>query len=221
MRIRGYVMKSATVTNPNTQSSTKNVPVLMDVLIEKRLKRQSNQLSQSAPLNSQLTNQLRELRKANAALQLKNQKTQRYAERVQADRDEFRKQVIRLLHRSKLLEQQLEEQHKPTWNDKLSLESIKSKASNAKVIKDHCLAFLQTSYTITLQITKKIAKKIKEVIDNRNARRLESQGNNSNKSTNKGLNKQQYHSKKEVERQHKTVNKHALKKVIKHEYIEI
>lgn len=208
-------MKAATATNPNKQSSTNDVPVLMDVLIEKRLKRQNNQSNQATSLNSQLTNQLRELRKANAALQLKNQKAQRYAERVQADRDEFRKQVIRLLHRSKLLEQQLEERHKPTWNEKISLELMKSKTPNVNVIKNQCSTFLQATYRMSLQIIHQI----KEFIKKRNARRLESHDENSDKDKRKALNKRHSHNKKidnkDIEKQH------SLKKAIKHDYIDI
>ena len=171
-------MKSATATTPNTQSSKNDVPVLMDVLIEKRSKLQRYRQNQAAPLNSKLTNQLRELRKANTVLQIKNQQAKRYAERVQADRDVFRKQVIRLLHRSKLLEQQLEEErHKPTWNEKLSLESIKNKASNINVIKNNCTTFIKTTYTIALQKSSHI----KEVIEKIRARRLESKEDESTK----------------------------------------
>jgi len=210
-------MKSATATKPSIQKPTNDIPVLMDVLVEKRLKLQSNKLNQATPLNSQLANQLRELRKVNAALQIKNQQAQRYAERVQADRDVFRKQVIRLLHRSKLLEQQLEEQHKPTWNEKLSLESIKNKTSKIKVIKNHCSVFLKTTYTIVLQKTGQI----KEIIEKRNTRRLKSKNGTSDKNVRKSINKNRRDRKKEIEKQNNSVKKNALKKVIKHEYIEI
>ena len=210
-------MKSATATNSNIQKPTNDIPVLMDVLVEKRLKLQSNKLNQVTPLNSQLTNQLRELRKANAALQIKNQQAQRYAERIQADRDVFRKQVIRLLHRSKLLEQQLEERHKPAWNEKLSLELIKNKTSDIKIIKNHCSVLLKTTYTIVLQKSSQI----KEIIERRNARRLESQDGASDKDARKAFDKSRRHSKKEIEKQRNTVKKHALKKTIKHDYIEI
>ena len=210
-------MKSATATKPSIQKPTKDIPVLMDVLVEKRLKLQSNKLNQATPLNSQLANQLRELRKVNAKLQIKNQQAQRYAERVQADRDVFRKQVIRLLHRSKLLEQQLEERHKPAWNKNLSLESIKNKTSNIKVIKNHCSVLLKITYTIVLQKSCQI----KEIMEKRNTRRLKSQGSASDKDLRKSFNKNRSDRKKEIEKQHNGVKKHALKKVIKHEYIEI
>lgn len=210
-------MKSVTPTKTNTHLSTHDVPVLMDVLVEKRLKLKSNRPNQTASLNSQLTNQLRELRKKNATLQMKNQQAQRYAERVQADRDEFRKQVIRLLQRSKLLEQQLEDRHKSTWNEKLSLELIKNKTSKIKVIKSHCTTLLKTTYTIVLQTTNQI----KTLIEKRNTHRLESHSNISNKKTRKVLDKRHSQNKKEIKNRRQIIEKNAVKKVIKHDYIEI
>lgn len=198
-------MKTVTPTNTHTLLSTNDVPVLMDVLVEKRLTHQSNRPNQTASLSSQLANQLSELRKENATLQMKNQKVQRYAERVQADRDEFRKQVIRLLQRSKLLEQQLEEHHKPKWNETFSLEIIKNKIPGIKVIKNYCSSLLQTIYTIVLQ--KK--NHIKKIIVKRNSQRLESHtdvSDVSGTSDKKTRDKRRHDSKKET---------------IKHDYIKI
>lgn len=210
-------MKSVTPKHINTQLPKNDVPVLMDALVEKGLKHQSKRPNQTASLNSQLTNQLRKLRKENATLQMKSQQTKRYAERVQADRDEFRKQVIRLLKHSKLLEKQLEERQKSTWNEKLSITLIKNKTSGILVIKNHCSTLLQKTYNIFLQKTNQI----KALIEKRNTHRLESNGKISNKKIRKPIDEQQRNNKNEIKKQHQAVEKNTVKKVIKHDYIEI
>lgn len=205
-------MKSATVINIHSQGNN-NVPVLMDALNESRTKSQTNPpthikvaTKSTSITGAQLVEQLRELRKANAALELKNQQIQRYADRVQADRDAFRKQIVRLIRRSKTLEKEVEELNKPAWNEKLSLNAIKSNSPKINTFKFDLSSIINRTREIALHKTQQT----KEVIENIKARYQESDSDISDKEIQKALDKRRRHNEREVEKRRKMMKKYGV-----------